>query len=86
MDCIVKEIVTLDKSGICPFSGQKCDGTMKVNWTKDYVLLPEAKVCISRGQKGVFIEVTPADMEKVKAGEVLMLQANGANVFVKVNE
>lgn len=87
MDCVVKELVTLDKGGICPFSGQKCDGTLKINWQRDYVLLPECKTCISRGKHGVFIEVSPADIEKVGSGmSVLMIQAGGNTVFVKVGE
>lgn len=86
MDCVIKEVVKLDKSGVCPFSGQKCDGSLNINWVKDYVLIPECKTCISRGQKGVFVEVSPQDLERVKGGDVLMLKASGANVFVKVND
>ena len=87
MDCIIKEVVTLEKSGVCPFSGQKCDGTLSLNWSKDYVLIPESKACLSRGQKAVFIEASRADLEAVgKDSAVLMLQANGTKVFLKVSE
>lgn len=87
MDCIVKELVQLDKSGVCPFSGQKCDGTLKVNWSHDYTLLPESKTCISRGQKGVFVEISGADVERIGTGQsVLMLNAGDHKVFVKVAE
>lgn len=86
MDCVIREVVRLDKSGVCPFAGQKCDGSLNISWAKDYVLIPENKVCISRGQKGIFIEVTPQDLERVRDGEVLMLKASGANVFVKAND
>ena len=86
MDCVIKEIVNLNKCAVSPFSGQKCDGTLKVNWDNHYALIPEEKTCISRGQKGVFIAVRPDDMEKLGSGKaVLMLQTSGINIFVKVD-
>ena len=84
MDCVIKEVVQLEKSGVCPFSGAKCDGTLNLSWGKDYVLIPESKACLSRGQKAVFVEVSAEDLTKVaNEGAVLMLQANGTKVFVR---
>ena len=90
MDCIMKDIVGLDKSGICPFSGQKCDGTMNINWATEYVLIPGEKVCISQlhidGQPAL-VEVSKADIENVKNGAVLMFKTpKGTPCFVKVSE
>ena len=84
MDCVIREVVQLDKSGVCPFSGQKCDGTLSLSWSGDYVLIPEEKACISRGQKSVFVEMAAEDLKKMTGGAVLLLRANGANVFVRV--
>ena len=65
MDCIMKDVVALDRSGLCPFNGQKCDGTMSITWGTDYVVIPESKVCISQlhidGQPAL-VEVTAADL------------------------
>ena len=84
MDCIMKDVVSLEKSGVCPFSGQKCDGTLSLNWSQEYVLTHESKVCLSRGQKAVFVEVCAEDLAEVGAGDtVLMIQANGTKVFVR---
>ena len=87
MDCVIREVVALDRSGICPFAGAKCDGTMKINWGAEYALLPENKVCLSQGQRPVFIEIQAGDLEKVRTGSVLMIRtAGGGTCFVKEAE
>lgn len=89
MDCIIKEVIALDKSGICPYAGQKCDGIQKMNWSESYTLIPETKVCLAQGAKGsCFVEISGADMEQIGTGQaVLMIRAaGGSTVFVKAKE
>lgn len=88
MDCILKEVVQLDRSGICPFAGAKCDGTMKTCWGREYALLPESKVCLTQGKHPVYVEITGADLEQVGSGKaVLMIRTSGGGTcFVKVRE
>lgn len=90
MDCIMKDVVALDRSGLCPFNGQKCDGTMSITWGTDYVVIPESKVCISQlhidGQPAL-VEVTAADLDRLKSGEVLMFRnGRGDASFVRMAE
>ena len=90
MDCVLKEIVGLNRSGLCPFSGQKCDGTISLNWATDHVLIPEEKVCVSQmhidGQPAL-VELNAAAVERLKGGEVLMfLSGKGEPCLVKVAE
>jgi len=90
MDCVMKDVVGLDKSGICPFSGQKCDGTMSISWGTDKVLIPGEKVCLSQlhvdGQPAL-VEITTSDLDRIRNGEVLMFKTpKGCPCFVKVSE
>lgn len=88
MECIIKEVVQLDRSGICPFAGAKCDGTMKINWQRQFALLPESKVCLSQGQHPTFIEVPKEELALVQEGAaVLMVRTPaGGTCFIKAQE
>lgn len=85
MNCILKEIVALEKGGICPYAGRKCDGEMSLNWGREYATIPENKVCISQTKNPILIQVRPADLEKIKEGGSVLLINSGKTglVFVK---
>ncbi len=88
MDCVMRELVQLDKSGVCPYAGAKCDGTLKLNWKKEYALIPESKVCLSQAKSSAFIEVEPSDIDKVSIGDAVLMIRTDANhaIFVRCKE
>ena len=88
MNCILKEIVGLDPSGICPFAGKKCDGEMNINWSRSFAIIPENKVCISQTKDSTMIQVRAADLDRIKNGQGVLLinTGRGGNVYVKIEE